>query len=268
MRRASLPMYHFAETAAADEAFWGALRQRLAQRGLEVGDVSFDLGRLPVPDDIGAEVYFTQVCGFPLLTRFSGQGRILAAPAYALPGCDGATHVAFFMVRADDPATGLADMRGRIFGCNSLGSNSGMNLPRLSIARIADGRPFFAAVSFTGGHAASLDRLAEGSIDLCSIDCVTWGLYEKLRPTAARRFRVLGETPRSPSLPYVTSIATPVRDQQGLRDGLHDIMNDPATADIRDTLCLAGLTDLDESAYTPVVDYQAEAARLGYPVLC
>ena len=47
----------------------------------------------------------------------------------------GSTHRAFFMVRVDDPAERLDDLRGRIFGCNSLLSNSGRNLPRLSLAR-------------------------------------------------------------------------------------------------------------------------------------
>src|ERR1700691_333517 len=100
---------------------------------------------------------------------------MLATPHYALPGSAGSTPRAFFMVRADDSDECLEDLRRRIFACNSLLSNSGMNLPRLSLARIAGGKPFFSSVVMTGGHVASLERLDDGRIDICSIDNVTWG---------------------------------------------------------------------------------------------
>lgn len=122
---------------------------------------------------IGPEVVFTQICGYPLFKRYRDQGRMLASPCYDFPGCDGPTHRAYFMVRADDAARSLEEMRGRIFGCNSLLSNSGMNLPRLSLAQIAGGKPF-SSVVMTGGLIPSLDRLIDRTIDACSIDNVTW----------------------------------------------------------------------------------------------
>ena len=246
------------------EAFWSALRTRLLGKALNISDVQFDGGRPPVPDTLGEDVYFTQLCGYPFMTRFADQGRLLGAPGYVFPGCIGATHVAYFVVRASEPAMDLQEMRGRIFGCNSLLSNSGMNLPRLSIARIAEGKPFFSEVRMTGGHTASLDRLADKSIDLCSIDCVTWGFFEKCRPGAAARFRVIGETSRSPTLPFVTSVATSSRDRQGLMDSLREFVLDPKTADIRDALNLTDIVDVDQSVYAHVLDYELEAAQLGY----
>ena len=109
----------------------------------------------------------------------------------------GSTHRAFFMVRADDPGRAcLEDLRGRIFGCNSLLSNSGMNLPRLSLARIAGGKPFFSSVVMTGGHVASLERLDDGRIDICSIDNVTWGFFEKVPPD---RCQTVSDTRRDPT---------------------------------------------------------------------
>jgi ABC-type phosphate/phosphonate transport system substrate-binding protein len=253
--------------AAVNLAFWSALRKKLLSKGLSIGDVEFDVGRPPVPDTFDEGVYFTQLCGYPFMTRFANQGSLLGSPSYAFPGCVGATHIAYFLVREGDPATSLPDMRGRIFGCNSLMSNSGMNLPRLAIARIAEGRAFFSAVLMTGGHNASLDRLADGSIDVCSIDCVTWGFFEKFRPETAARFRILGETPRSPTLPFVTSAATASRDRQALADALHEFMGDPATVDIRDSLNLIDIVDVDTSVYARVLDYELEAAKLGYAAI-
>src|SRR5882672_2474368 len=260
-------MYNLTEVAVANEAFWSAVRKKLLSKGLSIGDVEFDKGRLPVPDTFGEGVYFSQLCGYPFMTRFANQGSLLGSPIYAFPGCVGATHIAYFIVREGDPATSLQDMRGRIFGCNSLLSNTGMNLPRLVIARIAEGRAFFSAVRMTGGHNVSLDRLLDESIDLCSIDCVTWGFFQKFRPEMAARLRVLGETPRSPTLPFVTSAATANRDRQALADALREFMADPATADIRDSLNLTDIVDVDTSVYARLLDYELEAAKLGYPAI-
>ena len=264
MRTISLPMYYFPEVAAANAALWDALRLRLQAKGLDIRDVEFDAGRRPVPDGIGPEIFFTQICGYPLFKKFRDQGRMLVAPCYTLPGCEGPTHRAFFIVRSGDAARTLEDLRGRVFGCNSLLSNSGMNLPRLSLARIADGRPFFSSVVMTGGHVASLERLGDGSIDLCSIDNVTWGLFKKFRPVIADRYRVLDETVSSPSLPFVTSVNTAESDAAAIVEVLHQIMADPQIAHVRGTLELGDLVAPDVAAYEHLADYERQAAELGF----
>jgi ABC-type phosphate/phosphonate transport system substrate-binding protein len=265
MRTASLPMYSLPEMAAANSAFWTALQQRLRSKGIDTADIKLDSDRCPVPDGIGPRVIFTQICGYPLFKHYRDQGVMLATPHYTAPGCVGSTHCAFFMVRVDDAAGGLEDLRGRIFGCNSLLSNSGMNLPRLSLARIAGGKPFFSSVVMTGGHVASLERLEENGIDVCAIDNVTWDFFRKFRPLAAERYRILDETISSPSLPFVTSVNTRKSDATAIAEALHEIMDDPQTADIRGILELAGLSAPDVAAYERLAEYEREAADLGFP---
>ncbi len=140
-----------------------------------------------------------------------------------------------------------------------------MNLPRLSLAKIAGGKPFFSSVVMTHGHVASLERLHEGSIDLCSIDNVTWGLFKKFRSLDAQRYRVLDETVSSPSLPFVTSVKTSDSDAAAIVEALREFMADTKTAYIRDTLELADLVTPDVAAYEHLADYEKEAAELGYP---
>ncbi len=265
MRMVSLPMYVLPEMATANAAFWEQLRLRLRNKSIDTSDVVFDHGRRPVPEGVGPEVLFTQICGYPLFKRYREEGRMLASPCYNFAGCDGPTHRAYFMVRADDGARSLKDLRGRIFGCNSLLSNSGMNLPRLSLARIAGGKPFFSSVVMTGGHVASLDRLLDRTIDVCSIDNVTWGFFRKFRSDSAARFRVLDETLPSPSLPFVTSSTTSEADSALIADALGEIFFDPETLQIRRTLELAGIATPDVSAYERLAAYEREAAELGYP---
>jgi ABC-type phosphate/phosphonate transport system substrate-binding protein len=260
-------MYPFPETAPATAAFWDALRARLLAGGLDVHDVVFEDPLAQVPDGIGPGVLFTQFCGYPLFKAFRDEGVILATPSFAFAGCGGPNHCAFFMVRANDPAERLEDLRGCVFGCNSRLSNTGMNLPRLALARIAGGRPFFRSVVVTGGHLASLDHLRREAIDLCAIDCVTWGLLQKLRPADAVHYRILTQTAPSPSLPYVTSTTTDARTVATLRDSLDALFSDPATAGMRNTLGLTAVSVLSASAYKRLAAYEQKAQDLGYPDL-
>jgi ABC-type phosphate/phosphonate transport system substrate-binding protein len=265
IKGASLPMYNLPEMQGANEAFLHALNERIIERGLEACDAGTGEGPWLRPDGIGPETLFTQICGYPLFKHFRGRGVVLATPCYAIEGCDGPSHRAFFMVRVDESAQRLEDFRDRIFGCNSLGSNSGMNLPRLSLARIADRRPLFRAVVLTGSHVQSLAQLVDGKIDLCSVDCVTWGFVARFRPELAKRVRVLAPTASSPSLPFVTSAARLPDEIHALRAALDDFFADPGTAAIRATLTITKIEYLPDSAYAILASYEKEAAALGYP---
>ena len=259
IRTASMPMYCLPEMADANAAFWMELQQRLCARGVDTAGIKLESDESSVPEGIGRGTFFTQICGYPLFKHYRDQGIILATPHYAAPGCVGSTHRAFFMVRVDDPAERLED------GCNSLLSNSGMNLPRLSLARIAHSKPFFSSVIMTGGHVASLQRLGDRSIDVCSIDSVTWGFFGKFRPIAAQRYRILDETVASPSLPFVTSVHTAKSDAAAIAEALQEIMEDPQTADLRGILGLVGFSAPDVAAYEHLAEYEHEASVLGFP---
>lgn len=267
MPMASLPMYNLPEMRAANARFWEALRGLLLEAGLADLPEGLQFERGPVPDRIGAEVVFTQTCGYPLETVFAGQAVRLGAPCYDAPGCDGPSHRAFFIVRSESPAQVLEDLRGGVYLLNSPVSNSGMNLPRRALAEIAGGMPLFRAVIETGGHPASLDRLLRGEGDAASIDCVTWAFWSQHRPEAAARLRIVGETPVSPSIPFVTSVATPPDIVEILRGALRRLAREPRYASVRRDLLLDDIVDVPDSAYRGLLDYEREAAGLGYPVL-
>lgn len=264
---ADLPMYDLPELADANAKFLRVLRERLIGYGVEVGACpSADAIRRD-PERLGRDVIFTQMCGYPLFKECRDQGHVLATPCYGLAGCDGPYHRSFFIVRADEPAARLDDLRGRVFGCNSLRSNTGMNLPRLSLARIADRTRFFSRVVVTGGHLQSLEQLCLGSIDLCAIDCVTWGFFERFRPGLTARGRILAETAPSPSLPFVTASATSQRARAALRLALDEIFAEPRYVDMRAALAIQGVAYLGDAAYEQLLDYERQAEALGYPVL-
>lgn len=192
---------------------------------------------------------------------------MLAAPCYRWGGCVGSTHRGYFIVRADDDVSKLEASKGRVFGCNSRLSNSGMNLPRLALARLGAVSPFFSRVVMTAGHRHSIERLARGAVDLCSVDCVTWGLLTRYAPNLTREGRVLDETPSSPSLPFVTSMSTTESDANVLIDVLHGVIRDPATMQVRDIIGLTGFALPNVGAFEQLAQYEREAIELGHPEL-
>jgi ABC-type phosphate/phosphonate transport system substrate-binding protein len=264
---ASLPMYNLPEMRAANARFWEVLRGLLIEAGLPDVPETLTFERWPVPERLEPDMLFSQTCGYPLETVFKGQAVRLGAPVYEVPGCDGPTHCAFFLVRQESPAMSLADLKGGVFLLNSPVSNSGMNLPRRALAEIAGGNPFFRAVIETGGHPASLERLLRGEGDVASIDCVTYAFWRQHRPEEAARVRILAYTPPSPAIPFVTSVATPPATAAILRTALRAVGSEPRYAAARAGLSLSGIEDVPDAAYRGLLDYEREAAEMGYPQL-
>lgn len=255
---ASLGMYDAPELAGANDALWTQVAGRLRAAG--VAGVPAALARDRALPDLWADprLLLAQTCGWPLVTALAGRVAVVATPCYALPGCEGPTHRAFIVVRADDPAAAPEDLRGRAFALNAWDSNTGMNLPRALFAPLArDGR-FFGTVITTGGHRASLAAVAAGRADAAAIDCVTFGLLRRHAPGAVAGLRVLAETPPAPCLPFITSRATPPEAIAALREAL----DQPQAA-----LALTGTVALPAEAYAGLRDLADAAARRGYPVL-
>ncbi len=264
---ASLPMYNLPEMQAANGAFWAALADALAAEGLSDVPSELAFSRPPVPSEIGADILFTQTCGYPLQTIYRGQHHLLGVPTYDVPGCGNETHRAFILVRDDAPFRTLADLRGTVFALNSRHSNSGMNLPRRLLADIAGGRPFFRDVVETGSHNASIERVASGFADSASIDCLTYVFLQDYRPEAVRHLRVLAETPASPAIPFITSIHRNAEEVAALRRALLRMSGEAASSPVFKALRLSTISPVQPAAYQILLRYEAEAALLNYPVL-
>ena len=91
---ASLPMYNLPEMRAVNARFWEALGRLLIEAGVRDVPEKLTFEQPPVPERIGPEVLFSQTCGYPLETIFTGQAVRLGTPCYAAPGCNGPTPIA------------------------------------------------------------------------------------------------------------------------------------------------------------------------------
>ncbi|WP_245767201.1 phosphate/phosphite/phosphonate ABC transporter substrate-binding protein [Stigmatella erecta] len=264
---ASLPMYNAPGMRAVNTAFWTALSGLLREEGIEGVPESLSFERPPVPEVIGDEVLFTQVCGYPLQTVYQGQYRLLARPCYDAAGCTGSTHSAFLVARKSSPARRVADLRGQRFALNSLHSNSGMNLPRRMLAEVAGGKPFFGEVLETGGHGASMRLVAGGGADCASIDCLTYAFSQDHQPELVEELRVIAQTPPSPTLPFVTSARTGDATVAALQRCLYRMSAEPRFASVLSGLRLARIEPAPQAEYSALLDHARRAAELGYPVL-
>jgi ABC-type phosphate/phosphonate transport system substrate-binding protein len=139
-----------------------------------------------------------------------------------------------------------------------------MNLPRRALADLAGGKPFFAHVIETGSQPGNLDRIARGEADATAVDCVTYAFWSRHRPDAARQTRVLAQTPPSPAIPFVTSVATRPETVALLRRALERVAREPRFAAVRAGLLIKDIVAVPDERYRALLDYEAEAAALGY----
>jgi ABC-type phosphate/phosphonate transport system substrate-binding protein len=251
----------------ATRALWAFVRDRLRAAGLP--DVPEALDEAIAHDAawLYPRLLLAQSCGYPFAARLRGHVRLIATPVYDHPGCDGVLNGSFVVVRADDPAQSIADLRGRRAAINDPGSNSGANLLRHAVAPHAiDGR-FFGAVVETGGHVASLTAVTGGKADVAAIDCVTYGNLTRAGDPRVAGVRILTETAKTPGLPLITRATASDEELALLRDALARFAASPAMAGPRAALGLRGFEVLADADYDAVLAIEREAAAQGYPLL-
>jgi ABC-type phosphate/phosphonate transport system substrate-binding protein len=267
MRTASLAMYDCADVQSANDALWGGVAEQLAVAG--VPDVPLRLDRTRSLSEIWSDagLLLAQCCGYPFVSSFSGRLRYVATPRYQAPGCIGATYSSRFIVRADDPAERLADLRGRRAAINDRDSNSGMNVFREAVAGLASGNRFFSSVIETGSHFGSAEAVSRGDADIAAIDSVTYVHLERYRPEIAQRLRTVGWSETTPGLPLVTSWSTPSFIVVAMRKALDRIALDPRFDQPRRALLIDGFEVLPVRKYLGIWKSERRAERLGYPEL-
>ncbi|MEX0923133.1 MAG: PhnD/SsuA/transferrin family substrate-binding protein [Rhodovibrionaceae bacterium] len=267
MSLASLPMYSLSEVRPAAEAWWRGLAKACRAEGLGAVPESLNWPEDPKTDWRSGDLFLSQTCGYPLMTELQDSVRVIATPCYTAEGCAGPFYSSVLLVRADQAAETLSDLRGCRAAYNSQDSQSGYNVLRSLVAPLAGGRAFFAAVLETGSHAGSIAAVAEGRADLAAVDCVTFALHRKHRPQAVANLRVLFYGPATPGLPYITAGGRGEDDLLRLREALYEALADPRLAEAREALLLSGAAVLPGDAYRVLLDMRRDAAAQGYETL-
>ena len=233
-----------------------------------------DLWRAP-------DLLVSQTCGYPLVKGVTGPVRLVAAPTYAAPWCEGIQYRSLIVVAKGSAVTGVDQLFGRVCAVNKPISHSGYNALRRLIAdyvhqrRHADGavagraggEAFFRAVRVTGSHVKSMEAVARGKADVAAIDAVTYHLVERGNPELTTALRVLTATLPAPGLPLITAHWRPDDELRVLRQALADCLADPALKPALAALRISGFQVPSEDTYAPILEMERRAEDLGYPVV-
>jgi ABC-type phosphate/phosphonate transport system substrate-binding protein len=264
---AALPMYDFPALQHAHDTLWTAISRRLIDAGVAEAPCRltrqldhFEIWRHP-------QLLFGQGCEYPLAESFAGSIKLIATPRYTAPGCEGASYRSAILVRDSDAAESLADLRSRRCAINESTSNSGMNLLRASIAPLANGAKFFESVLFSGSHRRSVEMVANGEADVAAVDCVSFAHFRRLHPSAVASLRILGWTPSSPALPFITAAATSDTTLQILRASLAAVLADSGLDSVREQLFLEGVDLQPVGGFSEVLRLKRGAFDLDYPAI-
>ncbi len=265
--RASLPMYDLPEVRDHTDRLWTAIAEEL--HGLGVADVPDMLERPADHHDAWRPpgLLLSQSCGYPVATALRDVVRVVATPHYAAIGCDGPRYRSAVVVRASSRAASLDDLRGTVCAFNAGDSHSGYNALRAAVAPIANGRPFFSTTIGTGAHAASIAVVRDRRADVCAVDCVTWALLSRYRPSSLSGLAVLAHTEPAPGLPFVTAGDCSDAAVETIRNALDRAFSRPDLADTRAALLIGGLSVSTLDTYVPLLEMERAAVALGYPDL-
>jgi ABC-type phosphate/phosphonate transport system substrate-binding protein len=264
---AALPMYDFAELRAPTDAWWRGLERAFGRQG--VPDAPERLTRRAAESRLwrDSSLLFGQICGYPLTHEYADALSPIATPCYRADGCAGADYASLVVVREDDPARGLQDLRGRTAAINRATSHSGWSVLRAMAVPLAVEQRFFERVVVTGSHVASLAAVVSGRADVAAIDAVTHALLARHRHSRLAGLRILDRSPRAPGLPYVTRADAAPDLRARLREGLLEALAEPALADCREALLIDGAEFLPLEAYGRIREIAEAGSALRDPIL-
>jgi ABC-type phosphate/phosphonate transport system substrate-binding protein len=267
MSLAGLPMYDLEELRWAHDAWWQALARGFRAAGLGAVPAALERGLGHRELWARPDLLFGQTCGYPLTHEFAGRLALVATPRYAAPGCAGPTYRSWILVRDDSAIAHLEQLAGSRAAINDRASQSGCNALKALVAPLAKQGRFFASVAVTGRHLASIAAVREGRAELAAIDCVTYALLARHRPSALFGTRILAASAPAPALPYVAAAGADTQTLERLRAGLDAALADPGCAAAREALLIAGVESLPLAAYGAILEQERAAADLGYPEL-
>ncbi len=257
---AVLPMYDWPEVRGDTDRLWQSLNAALADAGV-ASPARLNRNVAPEAAWTSPQLVLGQTCGLPYVQTLADRVALVGTPAYALEGLEAGWYCSVLVVRAGEEAGDLAALRGRRVAYNGPGSQSGDAALRHLVAPLAAGGRFFAEAVKTGSHRASLRAVAAGTADIAAIDAVSFALARRHEP-AVETLRVLGLTPPTPGLPFITAMRPDeevARISAAVSAGI-----DALDAAARDRLLLTGFVRTSRRDYDVIAERAEAATALGY----
>ena len=264
---ASFPMYDFEEVRGAHDVVWASIARRLEREGVEGVPAALDRvrGTHELWTDPG--LLLSQCCGADLMGRYAEELTLIATPRYSAPGCEGCLYSSVVIVAEDSPAIELEQLQNSVCVVNGYESHSGANALRALVAPLSREGRFFSRVVTSGSHLASIAAISDGGADIAAIDCVTYALAARYRPSLLEGTRRLCYSARAPGLPVVTRVGSSKDLIRKLRCALVEAFEEPEVQAAGAAMFIDGVEILPLSAYERIREFRRLAADRGYPEL-
>ncbi|WP_193170086.1 phosphate/phosphite/phosphonate ABC transporter substrate-binding protein [Nisaea nitritireducens] len=262
---ASLDMYDFPEIREATDAWWEALARGFAAESLT--DIPQHRTRSMEESSPWSDpnMFFTQICGYPLRKRYREALRVVGTPHYRAEGCDGPRYRSVVIVQRGAGIHSIEALEGARLAYNGALSQSGMSAFRALLAEHGSKPGFFGDAVCSHGHRASVSMVYSGEADTAAIDCVTWALLQKYAPQECDAVEVLAWTPDAPGLPYAVPANFDDQTVAAYRRGIARALADPAAQSARDALLIVGFSPLDDADYEEIDAMETRARERGLP---
>lgn len=140
------------------------------------------------------------LCGYPFL-QHEDNLALLGVPIWR----GEPLYQSYLIVRPDDPASSLADLRGGTHAYSDPDSNSGWLVTASDIVRMGE-RPegFFSRTLFAYGHRNVARSVAGGLTRSGSIDGYVWEALAQVEPDLTARTKVIARSEKLGFPPFVT----------------------------------------------------------------
>ena len=147
-----------------------------------------------------------QTCGWPLVKDLASSVRVVGTFDCDVEGAADGTYRSVLVSNSDDPLNDILHRPDLRVAANSRDSLSGW----ISLLAVAQRRGCASSmhVEWTGAHAVSIEAIRDGRCQLAAIDAVS------LAHLGSRGLSIVGQCPRIPCLPLVTSRSYDRRSRQ------------------------------------------------------
>ena len=211
------------------------------------------------------DLLFGQTCGYPYVMTWQPSHELVAVPSFNVPGCEEFRYSSWFICNKDSSFQSLSDLKASVAVINNRDSNSGMNVLRREISKIAGGKSFFSEVLESGSHLTSIDYVVNGKADIASIDAVTWYFAIQEGLVDPDKIRIIGESKKTAGLPFIIDRSIDL-DPKIIRNALNLSLQSCST-EIRDFIKINRFEKVSPEDYQLTREMETNAINLNYPFL-
>lgn len=212
-----------------------------------------------------SSLYLGHTCGYTFWNAFRKTHEVITVPEFAIDGCLGMNYSSWIVARASDPRESLEDFRHGIAVINAHDSNSGMNVFRNEVSRVATGPRFFRETKVSGSHLNSMSMIRDRIGDIAAIDAVTFELANRLDEVDTSDFKILLQTQHMPGLPFIAHRQSGIDArliQSALNEGLSSLPRESSSV-----LPIQQFSSVETEQYRRIMELEEAAIQLGYPEL-